>query len=242
MAEKFSAQELLARWEEVREIKNLMGRLSADYLMKKDADIFQKYWSRREDVCLGVNDGWYDGAGAVAAYYDSCYKLIELESSLLQKAFPKELGGLSAQEVYGVGLLNYKPVDTPVIEVADDFQTAKGIWCIRGSHARLTSGGPVAYWEWGWFAVDFIMEDEQWKIWHMQYLVDICRPCGEPWTGSEKVYSERPEFAAIKSFEPAKPNRPCVLHAHFSAYRPYTASPRLPEPYATFADTFSYGI
>jgi hypothetical protein len=238
---EFSAQEQLGRWEDLREVKNLMGRLSADYVLKEQRAMFTRYWSGREDVCLGVNEGWFDGADAVRAYYTNQADRVALESSLIQAAFPEELGGKTAEEVYGVGMMDYKPVDTPVIELAADGQTAKGLWSIRGSHSAVTAGGPVAYWEWGWFAVDFIREADGWKIWHMQYLQDVCRPCGFPWTGEEKAYKERPEFAGIAQWQAAQPNVPCALHERYHAQRRPSRGPRMPEPYETFDETFTYG-
>lgn len=241
MTTALSPEQLLSRWEDLREIKNLMGRLSTDYVLKEERSMYSRYWSARPDVCLGINDGWFDGAQAVQGYYASQAERVALESALIQKAFPQELGEKSAEEVYGVGMMDYKPVDTPVIEIAADGQTAKGLWTIRGSHSRLTAGGPVSYWEWGWFAVDFVLEGEDWKIWHMQYLQDVCRPCGFPWTGAEKTYKDRPEFAGVTAWTAAVPNVPAVLHRLWSPERAPSAPPRLPEPYETFSATFTYG-
>ena len=36
-----------------------------------------------------------------------------------------------------MGMIDYKPVDTGVIEVAKDGQTAKGLWMIRGSYSKI---------------------------------------------------------------------------------------------------------
>ena len=242
MAKCFTSEELLSRWEDQREIKNLMGRLSQDYTLKKEGEMFQKYWSDRSDVSLGVNDGWFVGPESVAAYYASEAERIRLESSLIQAAFPAELGDKSEEEVYGVGMMTYRPVDTPVIELSEDGQTAKGLWTIRGSYSLLTAGGPQGFWEWGWFAVDFVREGENWKIWHMQYLREIDRPCGGAWVGEAKTYDEIPEFAAMKDFRYAEPDVKTVLRAPYSAARPFTPAPRMPEPYVTFAETFSYGL
>lgn len=238
---KFSSQEQLGRWEDRREIKNLMGRFATDYVLKECRNMYSNYWSRRGDVTLGINEGWFLGADAVKGYYANQEEKIALESRLIQKAFPDELGGKTEEEVHGVGMMDYKPVDTPVIEEASDGQTAKGLWTIRGSHSDLTTGGPVAYWEWGWFAVDFVLEDGEWKIWHMLYLQDVCRPCGSPWTGPEKTYKDRPEYAEVTQWKPAEPTVPCVLHERYSAYRKSSAGPRVPEPYDTFSETFTYG-
>ena len=237
----YTPEEKLSRFEDIREIRNLMGRLSSDYVLKKDAEIPQLHWAKRDDVCLGINEGWFIGKSEVARYYSREGERIALESSLIQKAFPEELGDKSAEEVYGVGMMNYKPVDTAVIEVAGDGCTAKGIWSIRGSHSLLSEGGPISYWEWGWFAVDFVREDGQWKIWHMLYLQDVCRPCGHPWTGPEKKYAELEQFAEMKDWAAAAPTIPVVLRERYHAERAFAPTPRLPEPYETFAETFSYG-
>lgn len=241
MARVYTAEEKLSRFEDIREIRNLMGRLSSDYVLKRDADIPREHWSARDDVSLGINEGWFVGLMEVQRYYAREGERIALESRLIQQAFPEELGGKSAEEVYGVGMMNYKPVDTAVIEVAGDRRTAKGIWCIRGSHSVVSEGGPISYWEWGWFAVDFVMEDGEWKIWHMLYLQDIDRPCGYAWTGPEKAYARLEQFAEMRDWKAAEPTVPAVLRERYNAERAFLPSPRVPEPYETFGETFSYG-
>lgn len=237
----FSTEELVTRWEQLRAIKNLMGRMSADYVLKKEGGMFSKYWASREDVSLGVNEGWYVGKEAVSGYYSALAAQIMAQSKLIQSIFPQELGDKSDEEICGVGTMDYKPIDTPVVEIAADGQTAKGIWCIRGSHTKITTAGPVAYWEWGWFAADFILEHGEFKIWHLQYLQEILRPNGHPWYGPENVYPELPEFAPAAEFRFPVPNKPEVLRPKYTADRPFMKSPRVPEPYGTFDETFSYG-
>ena len=48
-------------------------------------------------------------------------------------------------------------------------------------------------------------------------------------------------FAAMKGVETAKPNRPMELRTLYTGSRPFTKLPKVPEPYDTFASTFSYG-
>lgn len=242
MKRTYTSEEKLTRWEDARAIKNVMGRMSADYVVKKEKKMFVRYWSTRKDVCLGVNEGWYDGHEAVKSYYDALDRLITLQSKVIAKAFPKELGDKSEAELYGVGTMDYKPIDTPVIEIAADGKTAKGLWTIRGGHAKITTSGPVAYWEWGWFAVDFVKEGDDWKIWHMKYLTEIMRPCSSKWYGEPKKYAEIPEFAEMASFQMTPPNKPCTLREEYGVNRKFTPSPRVPEPYETFDETFTYGI
>lgn len=66
--------------------------------------------------------------------------------------------------------------------------------------------------------------------------------CGTNWGQPAQPLSELPEFAPLKDFtmpaySMARPNR-----VQYSGRRPLTGSPRIPEPYHTFADTFSYGV
>lgn len=234
-------EEKLSRWEDVREIKNLMGRMSADYVLKKEKRMPDRYWSKEEDVSLGVNNGYFLGQDGIRTYYNGQDARIEAESSMIQAAFPEELGSKSKEEIQGVGMMNYKPIDTAVIEVAGDRKTAKGIWMIRGSHSQILTCGPVAYWEWGYFAADFVYENKEWKIWHLLYLTEIDRPCGHPFVGPEFKYEDRPEYKGAADIVLPEPDVPMTVRETYSAERPFLRSPRLPQPYETFEETFSYG-
>ncbi len=127
---EFSPMELLERLEWRREIRNIMGRISHDYAVKQEAEVYHRYFSKREDVCLGLNDGYYKGAEAVAGYYKALGDEIKLSSELIQKLFPKELGDKTEEEIYGVGMITYLPFESQVIEIADDGQTAKGMFVV----------------------------------------------------------------------------------------------------------------
>ena len=238
----FTPEELLSRWEARRELQNIMGKMTQSYLMMEEAQIYDRWWSRREDVCLGINSGWYSGSGAVKGYYDALGEKITLASGVIAAAFPEKLADKTQEERYGVGQLGVKPVDTFVIELAGDGKTAKGIWSLHGTYADITPSGPVSYWDWGYYCVDFICEDGAWKIWHMMYLTDINSPTGGDWAAEPLRFPEEPKFAAMKDFAFPAPNVPAVLRENYDPGRPFTVSPPLPEPYETFDETFSYGL
>jgi hypothetical protein len=237
-----SKEELLDRWLDKREVRNIMGKISSLYAIRQEATIFEKFWSERDDVCLGLNDGYFNGREAVAGYYDGLGKRVEIESQIVKKAFAKQLGDKTDEELHGVGSMIYKPYDTQVVEIAKDGQTAKGLWCMRGSHTAITTAGPVAYWQFGWVAVDFIREGEEFKIWHMLDLTDIDSPCGDNWGEPEKERPAAPDFAAVTEIKDPQPNVPCVLHKLYTSDREFMTSPAIPKPYTTFAETFSYGL
>lgn len=245
MSQRFTTEELVGRWEDRREIANTMVRfISQDYLLRREKDMYDTYWSRAEDVCLGVNEGYYAGAEAVKGYYEALHRRTQLESELIQKKYPTRLGEKSDQEIYGVGVLRAKPLDTPVIEIAADGQTAKGIWALRAMNTDLTPSGQISYWEWGWIAADFVLEENNWKVWHLLYLQDLYIPSDASWADSfqQKVYPEDPVYAPLKEFQFPEPNIKRVVRERYHTRRPFTPTPDYPVPYETFAETFSYGI
>lgn len=237
-----TSEELLARLEWRREIRNLMGKMSHDYAVKQEAEIYSRYFSRREDVCLGLNNGYYKGAEAVSGYYRALGEEIELGSKLIQKLFPKELGDKSPEEIYGVGMLSYVPFESQLIEIAEDGQTAKGIWNVRGSTCRLTESGPVANWIFGWAAADFVLEGDEWKILNLLLVYNVDHQSGVGFCEEEKKFEPVAGLEAMAEFHLPAPNVPKTVMETYYPDRPRTKSPRLPEPYTTFAETFSYGI
>ena len=238
----FTSEQLVQRWEGQRAIKNLMGKYANCVILNREQEIFGRFWAgAREDLCLGFNDGYYQGPGAVAGYYAACRDRNALVASLLQKRFPEVLGGLSPEEIYGVGPFKVKPMACPIIEVAADGETAKGIWYSRGTYNDITPQGPVAFWDYAVFACDFVREEGQWKILHMLRLSDIVVPGGKSWGKHYAPYPDLPEFAGARGFEPPEPTVKKTLREPYYPGRPFAPLPEPPVPYRTFQETFSYG-
>lgn len=239
----YTSEQLVGKFEDQRDLRNMMGKISYLCTLKREQDIFNMFWSVKEDICLGVNDGWYIGIDAIKGYFEAFYERTLYTTAFLKKLYTDKTEGKTDQELYGLAMLNIKPVDTAVIEIAGDGATAKGIWYSRGSKNELTTSGPVAFWTFGVFAVDFVREDSQWKIWHMQYLEDICCPGGKDW-GKREIESYPPMkgYAGVTEFKKPAPTKAVTLRELYKPDRPFTPLPEPPEPYETFSETFSYAI
>ena len=233
---------LLERWEDQRAIKNMMGKMTLVKMRNDDGDIFDTFWAHQEDVCLGFNDGWYVGAAAVKGYYDAVVERNMLVAKTLQAAFPEKLGDKTDEELYSTGPYRITPMYYPVIEVAGDRKTAKGHWPCFGMHSEIDAAGPVANWTWGYIVADFVREGDEWRIWHLCYLNDVDSIMGQSWGKPEVSYPELPEFAPLKDFSYPPYSVSQTLREYYRPDRPVTEAPPLPEPYETFAETFSYGI
>ncbi len=239
---QYTPEELLDRLEWRRELRNIMGRISHDYAVKEEAEIYSRYFSTREDVCLGLNHGYYRGAQAVSEYYQALGQEIALGSRLIQGLFPAELGDKTPEEIYGVGMISYVPVESHIIEIAEDGQSAKGLWNVRGSTCRLATSGPVANWIFGWAAADFVLEDGQWRILSLLMLYNIDHQCGTAFCAPEKDFPPVEGLEAMGEFHLPAPKVPNTLTQSFRPDRPRTVSPPCPEPYETLSKTFRYGI
>ena len=143
---------------------------------------------------------------------------------------------------------------TPIIEVAGDGKTAKGVWYSPGVglmakvHEDDAEVGSVFFWE--KYAGDFIKEDGKWKIWHLQMAYDFTPGFPKEFTRALEIINgtlEAPESegamreAGERMAElPPGFRKPTYSYPAYSPTRPGLIYPRLPEPYYTFSETFSY--
>ncbi len=89
-----------------------------------------------------------------------------------------------------IGMLHVHPMTTPVIVVAGDGKTAKGVWDSFGPD--IANAEEVGNWLYIKKAVDFIKEDGVWKIWHMQDYPVFNTPYNKSITQSAKEgFNER---------------------------------------------------
>ena len=244
MPKDYSAEELTSRWEDIREIENLIGR-RAFYTMLGDPDkIWRELWCKKApNPSMGFNHGYYQGYHAVEGWFQARKDYITLQTELVKTAFPDKLGGKTLQDILNVGNLNCENVSTPLIELAGDGQTAKGLWYVMGTDLEVGPSGQESSYSWGRLGVDFVKEDGAWKIWHTVFAQDLLTPTGESW--SQPEHPEKPadpRFAQLQGFRFPKPNVPMLIHERFHSERVLAAFPPLPVPYDTFGDTFSYGV
>jgi hypothetical protein len=240
---KFNTEELVGRFEDRRDVKNLAGKYVMSLLLKKEPTILEDLWSAREDISLGVNQGYYAGRQALADYYASIDAATKKKAQVLKKVFPEDLGEYSDEKLYGRGPMEIRSLDNAIIEIADDGATAKGFFYVFGLVTNISERGAVSNWVMGSICFDFIRENDQWKIWHVLYLEDVDTPAGQKWGDPKAIdaYPPMPEFADMKGTVLAQPNKPAALRELYSGSRPFTKLPKVPEPYDTFENTFSYG-
>lgn len=156
------------------------------------------------------------------------------------------------------GRLELHQITTPVIEVADDLKTAKGMWMSTGAFLRLhdddNDSGHSFAWNSGKYAVDFINLDGVWKIWHL-HVCDLWRTDFDhdpvehagilnPGTTQEMIDVWNRHAAAGKNVRPhgipVIPDAPTTFHYSYAVNSVAPQFPPPPQPYDTFENTFAY--
>ena len=217
--------------EDTTAIANIMGA----YTFLNCYRLFDrqiKDWTTNEPT-LTLNNGKYIGYEAVKGFLvDYNNEQTKWANEVMRGLYPDELGGKTDEEIWAVGSNTVLTMTTPIIEVAFDGKTAKGLWYIFGSTTEVYEKGPKAAWNFGKCAVDFIKEDGVWKIWHMTLFTDIQCPLGQNW-GTAKMYEH-------DGVEAPAPTEAGEFYKSFGEDYVFEIKPEMPEPYDTFANTFSY--
>jgi hypothetical protein len=155
---------------------------------------------------------------------------------------------------------------TPVIEVAGDGETAKGLWIMTGLESGLTdpevaAGLPPylfaredvqgkkvwAHWVWCKYGIDFLKQDGAWRIWHFHCFEVARAPFDENWISFAAHDAESFDKDLMYFGEDGKPrfmpdpDEPATwLSRRYRPSESQTLDPPPPVPYRTFAETFEY--
>jgi len=211
---KKSIEERLQRLEDIHEIQNLMGRsryLGAPGFRDKELppDVAQKTPGTTTEV---AHWGVYEGPEGLARMG----KLLEYHHS-----DPR-------------GMMMQHPITTPVIEVAGDGKTAKGVWISPGLETMPYQGKLRAFWAWVKYGVDFVKEDGEWRIWHNHvYAIMRC-----PF---EKSWVEEPNIDIDVIPDGFKPDKPTTYDHPYSPTGVLESVPWPPLPYETWDPKDTYG-
>jgi hypothetical protein len=138
------------------------------------------------------------------------------------------------------GVLALHCMTTPIIEVAGDGQTAKGLWLMFGAETGALPGDekPRANWGVGQFAMDFIKENGEWKIWKYNTTGLIFSPFEKGWHVDNGNVPDmlKSDFERPDEF---KPDRPASYNWLWSPDDFFQNIPPIPLPYETWDDSLA---
>lgn len=213
----------MARLQSVIDIHNLMGRyetLLVPQTMHRVAPEVFAMWM--DDVSMEVSDrGVYVGPEGVNTLF----------STLMgPDCEPHNADG--SPDLRGALYLHH--INTPMIEVAADNQTAHAVWYSSGVETPFNrkTGKRQARWCWGKYSVEFIRGDCGWRIWHMHWFRGFMNDYYASWVddyqNDTKDQTDRREYPFI---------HPTTFHRPYDPNQDVVPVPRNPEPYETHHDS-----
>lgn len=208
MERKKALLHAMQKLEAYRVIQNEMGRTVAAFNFRQADVVLSHFALDREGVSVEYCDeGVFKGAESV-------------------ENIIKEVVGAPVQS----GEMLDMQLTTPMIEIADDLQTAKCLWWVPGAGAiPRENGDPMAIWAWGQLAVDFVNENGDWKIWHLHYFRFIKCDYKKGWVDDTSMIN--------RLNTPLHPDADtCTYHNPYSPTSIREGLPCAPKPYATYTD------
>lgn len=245
LAESASAAPRIDVAAEVHQIQNLMSR-RAYYHSIGQNERELALWAKKHPIRWAQNQGCWIGMASLKAYYDDTNRAMQKNDlERLSRANPAIR---NVPENRGIGTTVLHTLTTPIIEIARDGQTAKGVWYTPGAILTTQDGKtPTGLWIWERYGVDFIKEDGRWAFLHVQVNTDFMNPMGQPLQPQMDAAAAMgneggsggpgPGAAGLKI---PGPDVPKVLYEAYAPTRVPALSPALPEPYTTLSQTFEY--
>jgi hypothetical protein len=210
----------LDRLQAVRDVQNLMSRYTyyqSAAMQDETISLFAQHTpGTRAEMLWGV----YDGLDSVK----KCYKLDHLQHSDLKKR---------------AGVMQIDTLTTPIIQVAGDGKTAKGVWISPGLDSTVVDGKASAKWAWYKYGADLVKEDGAWKIWHLHIYGIFLTDYHKSWAEGPQAKYDASHIALVG--HQMHNDRPPTSSWAFSADTVFPDDqPSLPLPYQTFDEKAAY--
>ena len=202
-----SLEREMERLQAVTEIQNLVGRYAVLHTPKTMARSWELFALKQPDVSVEIAMwGVYIGGEKIKKLYTTMGEGVPMPGAMFEHQFT-----------------------TPIIEVARDGQTAKGLWFSPGHETPPVEGKPEARWCWGKYGADFIKEDGEWKIWHFHFYDTFMIPFDKSW-----VDTPQPPRDAIEEQPGLKMDKPPTVRSTYYPDEMRGPIPFYPEPYDTW--------
>jgi len=217
----FTAEEKIQRAYDILQIKNVMGRHAYFHAWGKHPEEYEEIWSKKcDDISWGNSMGFQMGREVFYANYVAPH----------------------VGKAQGKGVMFMHTLTTALVEFAEDGETAQAMWYTPGYGTGSPGGGKAtANWMYERYAIDFIKEDGEWKIWHFFVGTDFAFDAGSNYTGRIAMGGPPPEEKEGPPEEKEPEKGILRIRDLASTKFGWPAYPPIPKPYKTFSETVSYG-
>ncbi|TXS90278.1 nuclear transport factor 2 family protein [Parahaliea maris] len=171
--------------EDVHAIQNVMSRHGWYYSSgQHKRELEELFALDHPDVSWGNGYEYWVGKDLLWDYYVTYFDQFRKRDLV---AFAEQHPGVEVtHENLGAGTSMFHTNSTPVIEVAKDGKSAKGIWYSIGQVTQTPGGRQSANYMWERYGVDFIKVDGEWRILHFTVLTDWAASPGNSWAADDR--------------------------------------------------------
>ena len=211
-----SMEDRVRRLELYTEAQRLIG-LYSSYMSLKEFDRIPALFALgSENLRAEMLWGVYDGDAGIQRLYNGLFPALAAAE------------GPASEELQGM--------EVPIIQVAKDCLTVKGVWVCPG-YLTVTGadGKNRAYWSWQKCACDFLVVGGELKIWHLHIyglFESLYGTTDVQSSGSVKYAGTIPDAFA--------PDRPPTTRFDLSTESIYPYAPAVPRAYTVFDQDFAY--
>lgn len=223
---QLTLEQRIARLEAKNAVENLMGRYEFFHSANMHTECEDLFAMQTESTRVEMMSGVYEGPEGV----HRCYSIFHAHA-----------------DRDPMGVLHIHTLTTQVIEVAEDGQTARGVWVSPGCEtgpeapsappteydpdAEIVPGPLKARWAWCKYGCDFILENGVWKIWHLHVFGIFMTPYETSWVEGSMDETSLPPLPPGVG-----PDRPATTRWIYAPDAMPAYEPVAPAPYRTFAD------
>jgi hypothetical protein len=209
-------QKEIQQLKDVNEIHNLMGIYEYWHVAGINEDTVEELWAKhtpgiRTEI---ANIGVYEGIEGIRKFWIGMQRNAHGDRK---------------------GHMHLHTLTTPVIQIAGDGKTARGVWISPG--VETAPGPDKPLWAWVKYGIDFVKEDGKWKFWHFHLYRIFMTPCDKSW--KEVPLAKHPAAGSVLP-DNLKPDRPPTYSWAYSPEVAWENIPAPPEPYEVFDEKTAY--
>lgn len=197
----------------------------------------ENYWTKDEDCTWAHNFGQMKGkANYTRNYADKQEHDTAANFAVVAKLYPEMLDKANVPDYRATYEEAMHFTASPIIEVAADGKSAKGLFYTPGCIFSTLNPGQCREGTWIWerYGADFVLEDGRWLFKNLKVCCDLAGPMDVPnWPllPQEEPPQEEEDF-------PMQVSVPGPLHFEISPTQMPQVRPFMPVPYETFSLTY----
>ena len=164
------AEKLTARANAYREIQNVISGFTYYLRAQDQKGALEQFWSQRDDIAFGTAKGRQN---VIEFLITGTQKEKDHRQEIVNRVYGEPI----CPENDGIGDLESRAVTNPYIIIAEDMQTAQGLWFSPAVKTQVGEDGKLrARYLQERLAVDIIHEEDGWKIWHFFIVPELSAP------------------------------------------------------------------